>query len=824
MNSSSKKLIAGLSAFSLILTSAAAQVMAETTATSTLKGTRLYGNNRYETAVEISKKGWNSSDYVVLANGEDFADALCAAPLAKKLNAPILLTEKNGLNPAAKAELKRLNAKHVVIIGQYGAVSKSAEDSAKAVTGDVKRIGGADRYETSALIAKELGTSTEVAIASGEDYPDALSIASIAASEKMPILLTSKDALPGKVADYINTNKDSITKTYIIGGEGAVSENAAKAAGKNEVRLGGKDRFDTNAKVLSSFEDELNYKNVYVAVGNGAKGTGFADALSGAALASKTSSPVVLVYKDLAGETVDMLTKELAPKKNVIALGGAAVVPDSIITKINDIKIPAVVFSVDGAAKGSADVSSDNVEVDAKNVTLKDANVSGNVYLYGDGAKLSNVKVAGTVYVDPGENGSVTLENVHAGSIRVRSGAQNSIHLINVQSGKMIVESDNPSNSVRIVSTGTTNITNTIVSSYAILDSNGGTLGTVTITENGAEGKVIELTGTFTDPVVINGRSTVNIAAGTNISALTVKHDSDIKMASGAVISTLTVEKNASDTTLDIAKDGKVTSLSGDGAKTVTVTGEGKANVNTGSGTTGGSGIVIPTPTEKSYYATLTLPDGSSVDINLGTESSVGAMKVEDLYNAKIYNNTANKAALELLADKIKTKIESKNVMVGNDPVNVFVSGILKTQHPALASLVSANDYKGLVDDLLSKNFDQMSQTIHSIIADPINVPQPTIGGKKVTSIEIGTSEADTNKTKYDFSQNSVLPVDFNLLRTKFLGTSSLGNLTVNDLKTKSVYAAVTLEDGGQYILSGSNGVFTLTRGNEKFTFSIAAK
>jgi N-acetylmuramoyl-L-alanine amidase len=275
MNSSGKKLIAGLSAFSLILTSAAAQAMAETTAASALKGTRLYGSNRYETAAEISKAGWNSSDYVVLASGESFADALCAAPLAKKLNAPILLTEKNALDPAAKAELKRLNAKHVIIIGMYGAVSQSAEDSVKAIAGDVKRIGGADRYETSASIAKELGTSSEVAIASGEDYPDALSIASVAASEKMPILLTEKDALPGKVADYINTNKDNITKTYVIGSEGAVSENAAKAASKNEVRLGGKDRFDTNAKVLSSFEDKLNFKNVYVAVGNGAKGTGF---------------------------------------------------------------------------------------------------------------------------------------------------------------------------------------------------------------------------------------------------------------------------------------------------------------------------------------------------------------------------------------------------------------------------------------------------------------------------------------------------------------------------------------------------------------------
>lgn len=78
INNYGKRLIAGLSAFSLILTSTVVQAMAETTATSALKGTRLYGSNRYKTAVEISKAGWNSLDYVVLASGESFADELCA--------------------------------------------------------------------------------------------------------------------------------------------------------------------------------------------------------------------------------------------------------------------------------------------------------------------------------------------------------------------------------------------------------------------------------------------------------------------------------------------------------------------------------------------------------------------------------------------------------------------------------------------------------------------------------------------------------------------------------------------------------------------------
>jgi len=46
---------------------------------------RLAGQDRYETAAQISTKGWNQSDYAILSSGENFPDALCAAPLAKKI-------------------------------------------------------------------------------------------------------------------------------------------------------------------------------------------------------------------------------------------------------------------------------------------------------------------------------------------------------------------------------------------------------------------------------------------------------------------------------------------------------------------------------------------------------------------------------------------------------------------------------------------------------------------------------------------------------------------------------------------------------------------
>ncbi|MGL4731378.1 MAG: cell wall-binding repeat-containing protein, partial [Clostridium sp.] len=59
---------------------------------------RIYGKSRIETSIEVSKRGWkDGSDSVVIAAAYDFADALSAAPLAKKNNGPIILNGKDNL-------------------------------------------------------------------------------------------------------------------------------------------------------------------------------------------------------------------------------------------------------------------------------------------------------------------------------------------------------------------------------------------------------------------------------------------------------------------------------------------------------------------------------------------------------------------------------------------------------------------------------------------------------------------------------------------------------------------------------------------------------
>jgi len=105
-----------------------AQSTASTSDAMTLTN-RISGEDRYQTAVAISQKGWQTAEYAVLARGDSFADALCAGPLALKYNGPILLTEPDSLNQNTLAELKRLNVKHLIIVGGTGAVSQNDENA-----------------------------------------------------------------------------------------------------------------------------------------------------------------------------------------------------------------------------------------------------------------------------------------------------------------------------------------------------------------------------------------------------------------------------------------------------------------------------------------------------------------------------------------------------------------------------------------------------------------------------------------------------------------------------------------------------------------------
>lgn len=92
--------------------------------------TRIAGNNRYETAVAVSQTAYpNGATVAYIVSGTTFPDALTAAPLTK--NGPLLLTHPDRLPPETAAEIKRLGATKIVIVGGLSAVSASVENELK---------------------------------------------------------------------------------------------------------------------------------------------------------------------------------------------------------------------------------------------------------------------------------------------------------------------------------------------------------------------------------------------------------------------------------------------------------------------------------------------------------------------------------------------------------------------------------------------------------------------------------------------------------------------------------------------------------------------
>jgi len=151
------------------------------------------GKDRYETALLISRSAFpNGAPAVCLVTGDDFPDALAAAPLATAYGGPVILTPRRGLTRTVAEELARLAPSKVFVIGLPGRMK--AEVAAVLPDAAIEIIRGVDRYETSALLAEALsakiGAVERVVIAPGDKFPDALSVAPLAAERGWPILLT----------------------------------------------------------------------------------------------------------------------------------------------------------------------------------------------------------------------------------------------------------------------------------------------------------------------------------------------------------------------------------------------------------------------------------------------------------------------------------------------------------------------------------------------------------------------------------------------------------------------------------------------------------
>lgn len=230
--------------------------------------------------------------------------------IAKK-EAELRNAENSDNNAAIKEAVQKTNAAREKL-----KQAQAAYDANKQI-----RLAGSDRYETAYAVAEQMKLNKgkekfdNIVVASGENYPDALSGNYLAFRKKAPMLLTNQYE-GDNTAEYIKNSIEPNGTVYILGQTSAVPASLEqKLQGINIKRIGGSDRFETNLLILK--EARVHGEELIVC-----SGLNFPDAVS----ASAANKPILLADDKLSASQKNYLLT-IDPLK-VYFIGG-----DKAVTK-----------------------------------------------------------------------------------------------------------------------------------------------------------------------------------------------------------------------------------------------------------------------------------------------------------------------------------------------------------------------------------------------------------------------------------------------------------------------------------------------------------
>ena len=329
---------------------------------------RYGGIDRYETAalvagafVEAHRRASPSVrvSVAILASGEKSPDALAAAPLSRRHNAPVLLTTSAVLHEQVKSFLSsHSRITTVYLLGGPVAISENVESELKALGLEVHRLEGATRYGTAVEIARAAGsagdwcgtTDATAVLASGTIWQHALVAAPVAYRGRHPILLTPQDALPEAVNAYIAAN--DIERVVIIGDVDAVSSKVRDdiaSAGVEVVRVFGTDAAHTAYRVARAAQRPADNSGTTTGCLGDAQGTittlglvtdaKYPDALAAAPLLGLRGAPVMFVSPDAVPQSTLAFidSSHFEPHDGTapfIVVGGTAAVPKAHLDRL----------------------------------------------------------------------------------------------------------------------------------------------------------------------------------------------------------------------------------------------------------------------------------------------------------------------------------------------------------------------------------------------------------------------------------------------------------------------------------------------------------
>ena len=280
---------------------------------------RVGGTNRVGTSLLLLDKAANKNE-VVLATGRNFPDGLVAGALAGATKSGVVLTMgTNAIEPETLSKLKSVGTSKVTIVGGTGAVSQSVEDSLKAAGIQVVRIAGTDRYDTAFQVFENMKASGKVKlngrgepyvfVATGRNFPDALTASSMAAKVGAAVVLADNQT---------HINRIGKVSAYLVGGQMSQFASQLSNSGSLMGTAFGANRYETAFKVVTSAAWNLPQSDtVMVAIG-----TNYPDALAAGGLSASTGQ--LLVLANLNSNTL----KVPAGTKNLVFIGGEATNPD----------------------------------------------------------------------------------------------------------------------------------------------------------------------------------------------------------------------------------------------------------------------------------------------------------------------------------------------------------------------------------------------------------------------------------------------------------------------------------------------------------------
>ncbi|MBS3956938.1 MAG: cell wall-binding repeat-containing protein [Clostridiales bacterium] len=303
---------------------------------------RVAGSNRYETALATSRTNFadGSARDVVIASGASFPDALSASGLAGSFGSPLLLTPPTTLNAGLPAELARLGATRVWLVGGTAAISAGVEEAIRGLGLAVERVSGEDRYGTAANVARAIASvrgasfANAAFVARGDDFADALAVAPYAYRLNKPVLLVRPADTSYDTQDAIT--QLGITELTLVGGTGAISTDVATElallSGGTPVRLSGATRYSTAQSVVQHAiaNGWASPAEVGVTAGNN-----FPDALGGGAAMGANGGIILLTPPEaLCSHARGTLDAHAAAVRRVQIFGGQNAVGSAVYAEV----------------------------------------------------------------------------------------------------------------------------------------------------------------------------------------------------------------------------------------------------------------------------------------------------------------------------------------------------------------------------------------------------------------------------------------------------------------------------------------------------------